>query len=374
MFPSVGNAAVEETQLLMAAVRELRDLLPRDWAVSWEPSAGSDQPDGQMLFQAPRGQVLSFATEVKARYRGPATALVHQAASWAEKIGAPALLVVEYANPALRAACEAADVSFVDTTGWVAVDGAGPPGLVIRSQGAQRSPVTRPTSMSRLDGPSAARVVRTLWKFHPRAGFPIGVRELAEQANVAAGTVSKVLPTLESYGAVTRDERGRILGRDRLLLLQRWTQDYNFRTTNRRVGWFLAPRGLRAVDEMIHTIPKDFRISSTGPTAAHHTLTGMGLVPVLPLTTAAYYTQDIAALAGILGVVEAPQPGAANVILAEPRDLTDPDLLPAFGGGPVSVMHAPLPQVLADLTTMGGRYQELSDQILQALPEEEPGR
>lgn len=364
---------MEETQLVTAAVRELRDLLPRDWTVSWEPSAGSDQLDGQMLFRAPKGQVLSFATEVKARYRGAVTDLVRQVASWSGRIGAPALLVIEYANPALRAACEAADVSFVDTTGWVRIDGAGPPGLVIRSLGAHRSPVTRSPNMSRLDGPGAARVVRAMWKLNPHTGFPIGVRELAEEANVAAGTVSKVLPTLESFGAVTRDERGRILGRDRSLLLQRWTQDYNFRSTNRRVGWFLAPRGLRAVDEKLHTIPKDFRISSTGPTAAHHTLTGLGLIPVLPLTSAVYYTQDIAALAGILGVVEAPQPAAANVILVEPRDLTDPDLLPAFGGGPASVFPAPLPQVLADLTTMGGRYQELSDQILQALPEEETG-
>ncbi|HEY5879515.1 MAG TPA: hypothetical protein VIU11_11420 [Nakamurella sp.] len=320
-----------------------------------------------MTFIAPDGQILSFVTQAKARYSGPAATLVDQALKWSQRSRLPALLAVEYANPALRQACETAGVSFVDTTGWIFIDGAGPPGLVIRSQGARRSPVIRPNSMSRLDGPGAGKVVRQLWELG--AGFPIGVRELAQDAGVAAGTVSKVLPALESYGAVTRDANGRIVGRDRRLLLQRWTQDYDFRTSNRRVGWFLAPRGLHAVNQRIHTIPKGFQISSTGPTAAHNTVTG---VPVIPLTTAAYYTQDIDELAKILGVVEAPQPAAANVILAEPRDLTDPKILPSFGGRPTQVLPVPLPQVLADLYTMGGRNPELADQILQALPEGVP--
>ena len=165
---------------------------------------------------------------------------------------------------------------------------------------------------------------------------------------------------------------GRIVDRDRRLLLQRWTQDYDFRTSNRRVGWFLAPRGLHAVNQKIPTIPKGFRISSTGPSAAPFLLADRDLIAVLPLTTAAYYAQDIDALAEILGVVESPQQAAANVIIAEPRDLNDSDLLRAFGGGPSSVYWAPPVQVLADLATMGGRYPELAEQILQALTEDEP--
>ena len=359
-----------ESALVTAVLRELRAVLPRDWSVSWEPPAGPGEADGLVRYKAPDGQNLSFVMEVKRRYSGPAETLVDGAMKWAEQNRLPALLAVEYANPALRKACEAAGVSFVDTTGWIWIDGAGPPGLVIRSQGARRSPVIRPNTMSRLDGPGAGRVIRKLWGIN--SGFPIGVRELAQEAGVAAGTVSKVLPALESYGAVTRDGNGRIVDRDRRLLLQRWTQDYDFRTSNRRVGWFLAPRGLHAVNQKIPTIPKGFRISSTGPSAAPFLLADRDLIAVLPLTTAAYYAQDIDALAEILGVVESPQQAAANVIIAEPRDLNDSDLLRAFGGGPSSVYWAPPVQVLADLATMGGRYPELAEQILQALTEDEP--
>lgn len=383
MFPHMGNASSAETARRVSdALQGVRDLLPREWTASWETTQTPDGPDGLMSFRAPDGQLLSFVMEVKSGYRGPTADLVHQATRWTERTGLPALIVVDYANPALREACAANEISFIDTTGWIAIDGTGPPGLLLRSQGARRSPVVRGTSMNRLDGPGAARVIRALWRLRP--GFPVGVRDLAGVAGVSPGTVSKVLPTLESYGAVTRDNFARIVDRDRRLLLQRWTQDYDFRTSNRRIEWFLAPRGLRTVFERIHTIPKGFRLSSTGPTAAHNYVTSMDLVPVLPLTTAAYYTENLNELGQILGLVQAPQPAAANVILAEPRDLTDADLLPhpdlprepdlllPFGGGPSSVYSAPLPQVLADLSTMGGRHPELADQILQALPKEEP--
>lgn len=365
LFPVMGNRDSSETPLVRTIIRELRATLPRGWSASWRPTARPGEADGVVTFLAPEGQNLSFLMQVKARYSGAVGTLVDQAVKRSEQIRLPALLAVEYANPALRHACEAAGVSFVDTTGWIWIDDTGPPGLVIRSQGAQRSPVIRPNVMSRLDGPGAGRVIRKLWEIN--AGFPIGVRDLAQQAGVAAGTVSKVLPALESYGAVTRDSAGRVSARDRRLLVQRWTQDYDFRRSNRRVGSFLAPRGLHVVNQKIQTIPKGFRISSTGPGAAAFLLADQDLIAVLPVTTAAYYAQDVDALAEIFGIVESPQPAAANVIIAEPRDLTDSDLLPAFGGGPSSVYSAPPVQVIADLATMGGRYPELAEQVLQAL-------
>lgn len=316
---------------------------------------------------APGGQVLTFAAQAKRTYRLPAPKTVGEALQAGSALGMPPLLLVDYANKAIRTECEAQGVSYADATGWVTLNAAGPPGLYVKTTGAARSPVVRDGSINRLDGPGASKVIRTLWDLNDGPLVPRGVRELAGEAGVSPGTVSKVLPTLESFGAIERDGSGRILKRDRRLLLERWVQDYSFPKSNARIEWFLAPRGIDPVRKRIPEIPHGTPLGMTGPQVAIQHLGAQGKVPVIPMTLLAYYTADIDGVAAALDLRGAPHPGAANVVLAEPRGPASPDLLPPFDRTLPSVKPVPLSQALADLMTLGGRYPELADQLFDEL-------
>lgn len=362
------NGLIDETAMVRRVMPTLRAALPSGWSARWQPQEDRDSRiDGRVEMTAPDGQALTFAAEVKATYRAPAPQAVGQALKAGATLGMPPLLLVDYANKALRTKCEARGVSYADSTGWVALNAAGPPGLYVKTQGAPRSPIVREGSINRLDGPGASKVIRTLWELNDGPRLPRGVRELAAEAGVSPGTVSKVLPALESFGAIERDGAGRILTRDRRLLLERWVQDYSFARSNARVQWFLAPRGVDHVLNNIQQIPEGTLLAATGPLVAKRALEGRGLVPVTPLTLLAYYTTDIDGVATGLSLQAASNPGTANVVLAQPRRPANAGLLSPFDHLLSQVKEAPLSQTLADLMTLGGRYPELADQLFYDL-------
>lgn len=345
---------------------QLRGSLPAGWQVRWEPDLlgiGDSLVDGLLFISSPQAERVGFVAGVRTGARGgSAQAVVRRIKERAAKQQSPAIVLTDFANPALREACTELEVSYADTTGWVSIQWSGPPGLLVRTPGADRSPWVRTSSsINKLDGPGASKIIRALWSFNR---FPVGIRELAQEPGLSSpGTISKVLPALESYGAIERDTAGRILGRSRRLLLERWTQDYSFLRSNRTVGWFLAPRGLDSVFRRQGSLPIGLGIRSTGPLGARNLLPGE-LLSLTPLMLAAYYTQDIRLTAECLQVVPAERPASANVVLAEPKDPNDDDLVTPFGG--LSVLAVPPAQVLADLFTMGGRYPDLADQLFAA--------
>lgn len=368
MFRDVGNGQYGETYVSSNALAQVQAALPNGWDATWSEDASQDSNlDGRVQLRSPQGQDLVFATEVRSSYRGPASELVRRVQEAALARGLQPLLLIEYANKAVRDASEAQEVSIADTTGWVSLSAAGPPGLYIKAQGADRAPFVRSSTINRLDGPGAGRVIRTLWDLNDGATLPSGVRELAKEAGVSAGTVSKILPALETFGAVERDDSGRILRRDRRLLLERWVQDYSFVTSNRQIGWFLAPRGVDDVRRRISTVPAGMPLAMTGPQVAAKKLQGRGIVPVVPLTLLAYYTPDIERLRTALDVTPASNRSAANLVIAQPRPTAGSDVMTPFAGPPAAIPEAPLPQVLADLMTLGGRYPDLAEQTFQEL-------
>lgn len=368
LFRVTRNGLIDETATVRRVMPSIRTALPNGWSAHWRPPSNpAGRIDGRVVVTAPGGQSLTFAAQAKRTYRLPAPKTVGEALQVGSALGMPPLLLVDYANKAIRTECEAQGVSYADATGWVTLNAAGPPGLYVKTQGALRSPVVRDGSINRLDGPGASRVIRTLWDLNDGPLLPRGVRELAREAGVSPGTVSKVLPALESFGAIERDGFGRILKRDRRLLLERWVQDYRFTKSNARIEWFLAPRGIDPVRKRIPEIPDGAPLGMTGPQVAIQNLRGQGKVPVIPLTLLAYYTADIDGVAAALDLRVAPHPGAANVVLAEPRDAAGPDLLAPFDRTRGSVKPVPLSQALADLMTLGGRYPELADQLFDEL-------
>ena len=71
--------------------------------------------------------------------------------------------------------------------------------------------------MVRLNGVAASRTIRAL----VTTALPIGVRGLADFADVSPGSVSKLLATLAAEGIVDRDGRGGVAVVRRRALIQR---------------------------------------------------------------------------------------------------------------------------------------------------------
>ena len=268
--------------------------------------------------------------------------------------GLPTLLVMPYANPAVRELCEAGGIGYLDTTGWVRLL-SDSPALFITAVGAARDDRRKSEGdITRLNGVGASRLVRALCLTQ----LPIGVRALAAVANVSPGTVSKVLPTLEAAGAVERDEAGAVTGVRARLLLERWTQDYGFLSSNPDVGWFLSPRGL---EQLQSRLADRTDVAATASLAARRNLPSQ-VTSVTPLTLAALYALDPAALADELGLV--PQaPASANVVLVRPSDPTVVTLSPYTGFVPT----VDLPLLLADLRSLPGRFQQEAEQLMDVL-------
>ncbi|NMM35712.1 MAG: hypothetical protein HHJ13_17310 [Phycicoccus sp.] len=351
-------------ELIRSVETSLRKELPSSWSaqIRSEPSAASElggRPKVSIVITTPGGAEVVFAAEVSTFGRGSAIDAATRGSLLRDGLGMPTVLITDFANPALRAACSGAGGVFADTTGWLRLVSDTPP-LLITSQGAARSEsAPRKARTARLNGPASARVIRRLLEVQ----MPIGVRELAAEAEVSPGTVAKILPTLAQDGAVERAETGAVELVRRRLLLSRWVADYSFAASNREVRWYLAPRGL---DRVLSLISQQDDVTATGSLAMREYLPA-GTVPVTPLIIAAFYTADPEIIATRFGLVNA-APGAANVVLARPADETLLSLGPRKGRPGV----VPVSQALADLLTLPGRAREEAEQLIDYLATTDP--
>jgi hypothetical protein len=269
------------------------------------------------------------------------------------------LHAASYLPPAARERLAAEGASYADATGWVRLV-SDDPMIAITAQGAPRAPKRDQRLVTtRLDGPATGRVMGALLE----ADAPVGVRELAELARVSAGTVSKLLPTLEAEGALERDPSGRVSAIDRRGVLRRWTADYGVLKSNDIPGYFVAPRGLDATLGQISQLP---RTAVTGARGGALWLPE-GTAPVVPVTQLVAYTDDPERAATALGLVPVDAP-VANVILLAPQN-------PSILASPAHIADtpvAPLPLVLADLLTLPGRYAQQAEALMDALAKTEP--
>ena len=137
----------------------------------------------------------------------------------------------QYISPRVAERCREQNVSYLDGVGNCRIDA---PGLFVHIAGRPN----RPTVSKTVDPFSKkfSRIVRTLLT-HPRQGWP--VQQLAQQADVSWGLVSKVKTTLleEAY----LEERDRLFFvRDAVKRLQGWSVEY--RPHVKRVQLFAIPR------------------------------------------------------------------------------------------------------------------------------------
>ena len=347
---------MNEETLLQTLTGRLRELLPSSWGI--DVAKGSDGPvDATIILNGPRGVLGVLDVAVKRWTTAPTSAVTGVLGGARMRGPNPLLLMTDYTNRPLREACEELGINYIDDSGWVLIKMDDPP-IYIRVEGAERPQPRLASEVTRLNGIAVGRILRTLLETRP----PIGVRELAQRASVKSpGSVSKLLPTLGSAGAIERDPSGQIVVVRRRALLQRWTQDYSFLNGNGVVFDYLAPRGLAPV---LEGLSRSRNVCVTGGFAGNDYLSAQ-TVPVVPATRLSLYSENPNQLATDLGLVRMDRQ-SSNVVMAVPRDS---ELLASPDRRASNLPLAPLPQVLADLLTLPGRESLLADQLMDQLAE-----
>lgn len=353
----MGNTNFEETAL-SSLPRRLERLLPSTWAASIAPSP---RPfDAVVAISGPGRARAELVVTFKRWTTAPTSAVAGTLSNLRASSDKPLLLVTDYTNRPLRSACEALGVNYIDDADWAFLSLDTPP-IFIKTTGTDQSVPRLTNEVTRLNGVAVGRIMRALLEAQP----PLGVRELAQQADVKSpGSVSKLLPTLVASNAIERDQTGRVTTIRRRVLLDRWVQDYSFLKGNGVALDFLAPRGMEnALDRL--RVMKD--VCVTGAFAAQEYLTP-GSIPVVPATRLSVYSREAHELARALGLVRVDRM-SSNVIIAAPRDSTLVSRPKRRNSGlPVP----PIGQLLADLLTLPGRETTLADQLMDQLARTDP--
>ena len=327
------------------ALRQIRTLLPEAWSVSSEmfPECREQGVDGQITLRTPSGEQANFAFVEISR-----AASVRLFTPFSVVASKPVIVVSDYIPPRLRSELSASGLGYADATGWVSLVSECPL-VLLTGRGAKRGPQKEgSTAVARLSGVAVNRIIRALCA----VTTPIGVRELASVAGVSPGSVSKLLPTLVAEGVVDQPERGPVENVHCRDLIRRWVQDYSFMRTNKSVGFFISPRGVKYAKEQINEGSASATL--TGSSAAR-LLLPEGVTPVVPERLLSLYASAPDVLADQLGLIPA-DPGTANVVIAVPQA---PEIL----ADPI----APTALVLADLLTLPGRGDAEAEQLMDVL-------
>jgi hypothetical protein len=338
--------------LLEKGLGELTSRLPAGWRAVIEgnlPSPADAGFDGVIRITAPDGRSMCIAVEAKARVE-PRDALL--VASQATRLKTKELLLISsFLSKPTRERLSEFGISWLDLTGNVRLV-LSKPGLYIETDGAQRSPERAPRSARTLKGDSAGRIVRALLRSTP----PIGVRDLASQANVDPGYVSRVLDLLNSAAVIERTPRGPVASVDRVRLLRRWAEEAPIQTRGESL-FYLEPRGIPALLERLRSTTMRYAI--TGSVAAGQ------LSPIAaPRLAQVYVAEEPSTAAASLGLRPAETGG--NVQLIRPRDET---LIAESRRGPEGLNYASPVQVAADLMTAPGRGPSEGEELLRWMTE-----
>jgi len=360
-----SDSAPTERQTLRAVKTLLRQILPPGWELTAEnePRRGG-RPDSRWVLKALDGQVVAFAIETITRPDGRKIKdALARLATGAETLP---LIVAPYLSPTLRGLIAERGASFADATGNARIV-ASRPGLFVDRQGVTKNPWPPAGRLGSLKGRGAGRAMRALLDYQA----PFGIRELAERAKVALGTLSRTVDLLESEGLVTRGNRGEVAALDWEKALRRWSQDYAFGTSN-EVEYFLWPRGLGLLVDALEDV--EWCYSATGALAAHRyaegaAQTGQSYQPVAPPRQLSVYVEDPFTAAERLGLRTAVSGG--YVALARPFDPVVFERMPEPVKG---LRYVARTQLAIDLMTGTGREPSEAEELITWMQADESWR
>jgi hypothetical protein len=206
----------------------------------------------------------------------------------------------------------------------------------------------------RLNDRGSGRVVETLL----RDPLPINPRGLPVRLSVEPATVGKLLVNLDRDGLIERAEASLVTVVHRRALLHEWAEGYSYVRSNRRMGWFVAPRGLPT---LFRHLDRQEKMAVTGSLAARRVLPP-AVAKSMSLHLAALFAPDPAGLASRLGLIKV-GPDGANVVIAAPFD---PILL--TGGTVVDgIRGVSIGRALVDLLTLPDPSPAEAERIMDHL-------
>lgn len=336
LFHVMRNNSVRGTESPASGLEDLSQRLPPSWRLSMPGPKSS-----YLGFRAPDGTTGRLAVLRRARLE-PRDVLALRASAGNGLRGT--LVTAPFLSPRTRDLLVESGASYLDDSGnlRVVID---KPGLFVERGGAVKDPGREPRALASLKGPAAARVVRALCDFKP----PYGVRKLAEIASTPPASVSRVVSLLRREALVESGARNEVLSVDWKALLERWTQDYQFVSSN-DVATYLDPRGSASVLQKLARLKGRFVV--TGSLAASRR------APIAPARMAAIYVEEPAKAAETLDLRIADTGG--NVMLVRPLDGVVFERTWTEDG----IEYAALSQVAADLLTSPGRAPAEGEELL----------
>jgi hypothetical protein len=323
------NRAVSGASTLRGAIEQLRLRLPQAWKVVEAAHAAQ----ATLVIRAPDSRLAHLAVVSRRRIEPKDIGGIVPVARPTRSRASVLLVTAPFLSPRTRELLAAAGASYLDSTGnlRLAIER---PAIFLQAEGAEKDPAREPRPLVSLKGPAAGRVVRALCDFR----LPYGVRALAERCATAPASVSRVVSLLESDAIVVRGEHDEVAEVEWPALVRRWTQDYEFASSNATMT-LLEPRGLETFVEKLRHYGRPYAVS--GSLAANRK------APVGPTPLALAYVEDPRTAGEALDLHVADR---GNVLLAAPFDPVVFDRSWSERG----VVYAALSQVAADLLASPG--------------------
>jgi hypothetical protein len=355
------NADIRETDLLRQLRDALASALPSTWSMvsQAKPTRGDQRADACLTLAAPDGSTVTVLVEAKrtAEPRDVAAAM-RQLAAFRQSDDDAVMLVAPYLSPRVREVLRDAGAGWFDATGNLRLQ-VDRPAVFIEREGATRNPFSDADDrrLKSLRGPGAARVVRALLD----ESLPIGVRALADTAEVGPATSSRVADLLVREDLITRDKASQIIAVKKRSLVRRWTADYGIDVSNQAVP-VLSPRGLEQVLKALKRYEQEYALTAE---AAARVYLPKEAAAVTPLALLTVFVPDATEAAEALSLRQVRR--GANVVLVEPFDAVVFRRLKRASG----LAYAAPSQVVADLLTGPSRAPEQATALLDALAKQD---
>jgi hypothetical protein len=370
MFHVSRNSGKHGTAELAGSFEQLvRSLLPSTWSVRLDlrPRVAGMRSDAEIVIRAPDGTSTTVLIECKgvvaprdvARTAQQADAYAAAISGGEVQVGG-VVLAAPFVSPTTRTQLERHGMGWFDLTGNLRLR-LDEPAVFLDRTGAERSGFRDPADrlLKSLRGSAAAKVVLEL----AETALPVGVRELAERAQVGVATSARVLELLDREATIVRSDDGAVTTVRKRLLLERWAHDYKVMASNEVIA-ALDPRGINHSLKALSSLTT--RVAVTGSAAARAYLPD-GVTPVSPLISLSLYAEDPIGLMKQLGLKAVDR--GANVVVMRPYD----DVVHAKARLVSGIEYAPPAQVVADLLTGPGRSTEEAEQLMAVLESREPG-
>jgi hypothetical protein len=263
------------------------------------------------------------------------------------------IIAAEWLSPRSRELLADIGFGYVDLTGNVSAV-VSRPGIVFRTEGAQRDPSPKPVPRLNIRGPRAWALLRTLAEVQP----PYGVSDLATAIDGDPGYVSRLLAGLAEELLISRVPRGPVEHVEWEAMLRQLASSYSLLDANETTNWVASSGAEQFIADLSDTKAKAWML--TGSFAASR------LVSVTAPEVAVVYADDPERIATLTRLRQVRNGG--NVVIARPYD----QIVFERTWTRDSVVYASVAQIAVDCLTGPGRMPAEGEALLEWMQHNAP--